>query len=357
MRIIYSFNKRGPEAEFWEREIREASTGDVRFIPFNHGDFVDTRRYTRAQLLDNLYFANDLRLTDLYASITAAIEIEKADVLLVDNQQPYHPEFLRNLNIYRVMRTSDGPLAAYERDIPYLHAFHHVLYHTPAYSRELGMREKLAYCGALNTDLWPLGVFKAAYESEADEDELIDGPRDIDILFIGALHPNKMPLLAQIKKTFRGKCRLYGLSSIKKNAYFNLKFGFPGWVRPIGQDQYVPLYRRAKLGINVHNRGKFTVGGYRLFELPANGVMQISDGGEYLDAFFSVGTEIVGYRDIVELTALIRYYLDHDAERRLIARAGRHRVLRDHTMQRRFSQLPGLLRTGMSRLGYSPPPA
>ena len=41
---------------------------------------------------------------------------------------------------------------------------------------------------------------------------------------------------------------------------------------------------------------------YRLFDLPANGVMQISDGGDYLEQFFSVGEEIVSYRGAEELS-------------------------------------------------------
>ena len=37
-------------------------------------------------------------------------------------------------------------------------------------------------------------------------------------------------------------------------------------------------FRYAKIGFNVHNRGDYTVGNYRMFELPANGAMQIMSG-------------------------------------------------------------------------------
>jgi len=39
-----------------------------------------------------------------------------------------------------------------------------------------------------------------------------------------------------------------------------------------------PCTPRAKMGINIHNRGDLTVGSYRLFDLPGNGVMPIADG-------------------------------------------------------------------------------
>ena len=38
--ILYSFNKRGAEAEFWQREIAAASNDQVTFLPFNHDPYV-----------------------------------------------------------------------------------------------------------------------------------------------------------------------------------------------------------------------------------------------------------------------------------------------------------------------------
>jgi spore maturation protein CgeB len=223
-------------------------------------------------------------------------------------------------------------LSAYDRDFVYLHAYDQVLYHSPAYSRDLAMKEKLVYCGARSPNLWPLGLFDAGYDPSADEETLFKRKRDIDVIFVGALHVGKMPLLAKVKKALGKRFVIRGLASVKKNLYFNARHGFPGWVRPLPFHDYVRFYQRAKIGINVHNRGKFTVGGYRLFELPANGVMQISDGGEYLGTFFEPGREIVGYETADQLIEQIEYYLERDDEREAIARAGYRRVVRDHRM-------------------------
>ena len=73
MKILYSFNKRGFEAEFWTREIAAASNESCEFIPFNHDGFVDVQRYVRAQLLDNLYFVKHPGLIRLYAALEASI--------------------------------------------------------------------------------------------------------------------------------------------------------------------------------------------------------------------------------------------------------------------------------------------
>jgi len=347
MKIIYSFNKKGFEADYWNREIKAASSGRYQFIPFNHDVYLDTTLYLRAQLLDDLYFANHPGLLKMYADLERLISDNEAEVLIVDNCFPYHPDFLLKLKIYKVLRTTDGPLMAYDRDFAYLHAYDHVLYHSPAYSRNLGMEEKLRYCGAKRLDFWPLASFDALCDPSKAEENILSTVRDIDVVFIGALHLNKMPLLAAVKKALGKRLQLHGLANLKKNIYFNLKYGFPGWVTPIPFNNYVSLYQRAKIGINLHNRGDYTVGSYRLFDLPANGVMQISDGGQYLDQFFSVGNEVVSYQDVDNLIDKIRYYLAHDEERERIALNGFRRVQKEYKIGTILSKAGDLIKKGM----------
>ena len=352
MNILYSFNKTGFEADYWTREIAAASDGTYKFLPFNHGAFLDPGRYLRAQALDDLYYRREPALLRLYGALEEALRSQNIDALIVDNCFPYHPDYLRKIPVYRVLRASDGPMTAYDRDFAYVHAYHHVLFHSPAYSAEMGMAEKLRYCGASNADFWPLALFDAAFDTTKTEETILAGRRDIDILFVGALHLNKMPLLARVKRAFGRRCELHGLSNLKRNVYFNLKYGFPGWVSPIEFNEYVPLYQRAKIGFNVHNRGNYTVGSYRLFDLPGNGVMQISDGGEHLNAFFKVGEEIAGYRDAEDLIEQLHYYLDNDAERRRIALNGFRKVRAEDRIALRMRQAAKLIERGIARTGW-----
>lgn len=349
MKIIYSFNKRGFEADYWQKEIVAASSTHYQFVPFNHDQYLDPNLYVRAQLLDNLYFNQHPGLLQMYADIERLVQDNNAEALIVDNCFPYHPDFLKKIQLYKVLRTSDGPLAAYDRDFAYLHAYDHILYHSPAYSRDMGMKEKLRYCGAKRVDFWPLGSFDALCEPSKTESDILSVKRDIDVIFIGALHVNKMPMLAAAKKAL-GKClHLHGLTNLKKNVYFNLKYNFPGWVTPLPFTQYVSLYQRAKIGINIHNRGDYTVGGYRLFDLPANGVMQISDGGQYLEDFFSVGKEIVSYQNAEELIDKVRYYLAHDEERERMALNGFRRVQEDYKIAKLLIVAGDLIKKGMEQ--------
>jgi hypothetical protein len=348
VKIIYSFAKSGFEADYWAREIAAASTAEVQFSPFNHGGYLRPHSYVRAQLLDNLYYENNARLRQLYLDIQERIRAERANVLLVDTYCPYHPDFLWKLGIYKVLRIADGPMASYDRDFAYLHAFDHVLYHSPAYSSDMQMDQKLRYCRAKKIDFWPLGSFDALSDRSRTEADINTRDRDIDVVFVGALHVNKMPLLASVKKALGRRMRLHGLANLKKNVYFNLMYGLPGWVSPLAFEDYVPLYQRTKIGINVHNRGDYTVGGYRLFDLPANGVMQISDGGQYLESFFSVGKEVVAYEDAHDLTEKVNYYLTHEEERQRIALGGFRRVQRDYRISNLLGRAADLIAHGIS---------
>jgi len=344
MKILYSFNKKGVEEVFWKNEISKASTKTNEFIPFNHGAFINPQKYLRAQLLDNLFFEKNNELMTLYVEIEKKIKEEKIDAILVDNANPYHPDFLKKLNVFKILRTNDGPLVEYDRYLPYYHAFDMVLYHSPAYSPEANMKDHLDYCGVKNYHLWKFGVFEKMYSFEKNMEDVFSTKRDIDIIFVGALFPGKMPLLAKVKKEFSSGFILHGLGGWKKNLYFNVMYKFPGWVSPVNYNEYIPLYERSKIGINTHNRGVYTVGNYRLFDLPANGVMQISDGGEYLNEFFKVGEEIETYETTEELIDKIKYYLKNESARERIAKAGYNRVLCDHKIHKKFTEVFDLVK-------------
>src|SRR6266850_6209670 len=89
--IVYSFNKRGTEAEFWHREIAAASDERYRFIPFNHDRYLPWTKYRRAQLLDNLYFDHHPGLMEMYGDLRSVLAAANADALLVDNCFPIIP--------------------------------------------------------------------------------------------------------------------------------------------------------------------------------------------------------------------------------------------------------------------------
>ena len=67
-----------------------------------------------------------------------------------------------------------------------------------------------------------------------------------------------------------------------------------------------------------------------------------------LDAEREIARLLV-WRDRVVLTPqecaeLVKHYLEHDGERRAVAKAGQERTLRDHTYQQRMKELADIVR-------------
>ncbi len=348
MKIVYSFNKNGYEAECWEREIRAASDREFLFIPFNHDPYLDPHLYSDSVKLDWLYQARDARLMRMYQDFEGCIRDHGAEAVIVTNCPPYHPDFLRKIDVYKVLYSGDDPGATYMRNIPYLHAYHHVLFMSPSYSADMTLEEKMRYCGMVNADWLPIAVFDFEFETTKTEDTILAHERDIDIIYIGSFFRQKLELIAKIKKAFGKKVRIHGFFRPKHNLYFVARYGFPGWVTPIDFKERVSLYQRAKIGFNIH-WNEYGLGNQRLFHLPANGVMQISDCGDYLDRVFEPGREIVGYRGADDLIDKLRYYLAHDDARQEIALRAFRKTMNEYrfgTVTRRAGEL---IRKGMER--------
>lgn len=356
MNIVCSFNKTGLEAEQWTQELISASNGQHAFVPFDHTPYLDPLCYLDAWGLDRLYRRREPALLRLYGDLERTIRERNADALIVNNCPPYHPDFLRRLGVYKVLYSSDDPDSTYKRNIPYLHAYQHVFFVDPAYSAELSMKEKMTYCGMVNADWCPIGVMD--FEMNVDEDErtLISKTRDIDVVYVGGFFRQKLDVLARVKKAFGSRAVIRGLFRAKHNLYFIARYGYPSWVRPISFAERTELYQRAKIGFNIH-WDEYGLGNQRLYLLPANGVMQISDCPDAMPEIFDVESEIVTYRHADELIEKIDFYLKHDDQRREIARNGYRRVMRDYRFRTIMHRAAALIEDGMARIAWkhSPP--
>lgn len=346
MKIIYSFNKKGYEGECWEREIRGASNEEFTFIPFNHQHFLNPFLYQDAVSLDILYRARDSRLMRMYHSLEACIRENNADAMIVANCPPYHPDFLRKLDVYKVLYSADDPGATYMINIPYLHAFNHVFFVAPAYSADMDMTEKMHYAGMVNADWLPISVFDFEFDSTRPAETIKSQQRDIDVIYIGSFWRQKVETLVKVKKALGRSFNLYGFFRLKHNVYLNVRYGYGGWVRSVSHQQRVQLYQRAKIGLNIH-WDEFGLGNQRLYHLPANGVMQICDCSQYLDRIFEVGKEIVAYDSTDTLIDKLKYYLTHDKERAEIAARGFERTISEYRFGAVTRHAARLIKAGM----------
>lgn len=77
----------------------------------------------------------------------------------------------------------------------------------------------------------------------------------------------------------------------------------------------------------------------RTFNCLAARAFTITQMTHDLPEYYDINKEIVSYRTTDELIEKIKYYLAHDAERETIAQAGYERTLRDHTYEKRFTDI------------------
>ena len=114
----------------------------------------------------------------------------------------------------------------------------------------------------------------------------------------------------------------------------------------ISTDDCVKIFNAAKINLNLHSSSYHTGvnphGDFvnpRVFEIAACGAFQLVDPRSEMSELFEIGKEIETFKDIDELRSKIKYYLTNPAKMQEIAEAGRNRVLREHSYQRRMEQL------------------
>ena len=84
-----------------------------------------------------------------------------------------------------------------------------------------------------------------------------------------------------------------------------------------------------------------------LFDFAAAGALVVTNRFAEVERYFEYGREIVGFDSTGDLVRKIRHYLDHPGEAEAVRRAGRERVLAEHTWP---AVWPGILQQ-LSRTG------
>lgn len=149
--------------------------------------------------------------------------------------------------------------------------------------------------------------------------------KDIDILFIGAMYPDRVKLLKKIISEFtQYNIQVYGyyinrFEILKKIIYkhTNMHKIFHGRVSP---QEANDLYARSKICINMHNWQTKNGANPRTFEILATNSFEIVDYNSYIEKEINDG--VIIYRDEKDLFCELSYYLQHEAERKQIADRG-----------------------------------
>lgn len=139
---------------------------------------------------------------------------------------------------------------------------------------------------------------------------------------------------------------------------YSLKLWGPGWDRcrelarfiqcgtEFDTETAVKIYNASEINLNLHSSthaaGVEPAGDFvnpRTFELAACRAFQLTDERAELAELFSIGNEIITFRDVADLREKIEYYLSHPALRQDVAERARVRALADHTYAVRMRQM------------------
>jgi hypothetical protein len=211
------------------------------------------------------------------------------------------------------------------------------------YDKQSTIAEKFLEWGAKKSKFIPLGVRKSMCTAKPKYTG-----RKIDLVYIGTNKLEKFFFLAALKKHFKDRMHIYGKGWNESTNGFlrvillrtlKLIYGIPT-IEPIPQKDIKKVYLNAKIGININLNYYTGPSNIRSYELPMNGVMQISDNPQGYSELYEIGKEIVTYdkRDSKHAIELIEYYLSHEKERINIAKAAYKRV-QDYKTEKIFKEL------------------
>jgi|GEM_PF-6105586 len=263
--------------------------------------------------LDSLWKSKDRTLLNKYELLLR--EIEGADILINYGGANLHPEFIKTLPTFNVFTCHDDPEASE-------HLSHYV---APAYDYcfvgNSGCIDMYTGWGIDHVSYLPLGVYDSDRDLTITEEKILNGERDIPIVFLGSKDKHRDYILNKLL-IYYPDTLVYG-------------YGWPNKYLPLNEQ--IKLYGQTKLGWNLDQSvGPATS---RTFKLPANGVMLIGNNSSHLGMLYKLGVEAVGFDTIKECVDYTSYYLHNEDERRRIACEGWRRTINCYTEDKIWDEM------------------
>jgi spore maturation protein CgeB len=151
-------------------------------------------------------------------------------------------------------------------------------------------------------------------------------PRTYDVSFVGRCYGER--------KNF--------VDTIRRKGIDVATFGL-GWRNGgrVSQADLMEIYNRSKIALNLSlssEGGEIQIKA-REFEAVGCGSLLLTKETKEIAEYFIPDEEIITYRDANDAAEKIGYYLKNDDERERIAKKGYERLIREHTMEKRFLEI------------------
>ena len=263
----------------------------------------------------------------LYDILTAQIHHYKPDVLL-NNAMRLSPAYFRDIKpSLRLLVGSHGSPLPEDRDFSIYDLVLSVVENFVDAFRQEG----------LNSELLRLGFEPLVLE------KLKETEQSIPIAFVGQLspeHASRQRWLEYLCQRLPIQVWAPSITGLRHDSPVMRCHQGTVW----GMEMY-EICRKSLITLNHHiDVAGAYAGNVRLFEATGVGTLLITDWKKNMHEMFESDREVVTYRSAEECADMVQYYLEHDAEREAIARAGQQRTLQDHTYYQRMQEFVDIVR-------------
>ena len=187
-------------------------------------------------------------------------------------------------------------------------------------------------------------VIKTQWGANPSMYRRLDLPLEHDVSFVGRVYRERPAIIQRLRDA--------GLKVVVRGT---------GW--PEGRatpEEMIRIFNQSRVNLNFTDPPKYINRFKRLlgrkqpphqikgrnFEIPCCGGFLLTDHADNLEDYYVPGREIALFDGVDDLADKVRYYLAHESERAGIADAGYNRTVREHTYEKRFSEI-------FARLGLS----
>ena len=198
--------------------------------------------------------------------------------------------------------------------------------------------------------------------------EKIDEKFKADISFIGTYLPQKRDFFRKhvfpLKKKYN--LAIYGqdwgildrtMGWVQRGGqYFNIPY-LRSFKKPkLKLEDEAKIYKSSLISINIHEDYQVQYGSdcnERTFKIPFCGGFEITDNVACIKKYFKDDEEIIIAKDEKDWYEKIKYYIENPEKRGKIIKAGKERVLKEHTYHHRVSQIIDIFNKIKSHRGRS----
>lgn len=278
------------------------------------------------KVLNKIYFIPWM-FDERYKILKAQIKYYKPDILYIQEMAAINDKFLSEIkqDVKLIVGQIASPIPK-NRNLKVFDLIFTSFPHFVKKFKELGINSE---------------YLKIAFEPTV-LDKINNYEKKYDCTFIGGLtksHTNRIKILEALANKLNIDLWGYKAETLPRSSPIRNNYHCEAW----GLDMY-RILAQSKITINIHiDVAENYANNSRLYEATGCGAMLITDYKDNLNELFEIGKEVVAYKNLEELVELIRYYVAHDAERELIARAGQRRTHTEHAYFKRIKEIINIL--------------